>query len=254
MMYTADGSNGEQGPQGSTATGFIRLERLTKSYTEGGREHPITRELSIEFNQGEFIALLGRSGSGKSTLLNLISGIDVPTSGDVFIGDVRLTGLSERERTLFRRKHIGFVFQFFNLIPTLSVLENVALPLELLGRPTREAHATALAFLERVGLTDRAGASPDRLSGGEQQRVAIARASVHSPALLLADEPTGNLDEEIGRQVLALLLELSREAGKTLIMATHSREVASRADRIFRIVEGNLVPETRPTVPHASVR
>lgn len=254
MMYTADGSKGEQALLGSTATGFIRLDRLTKSYTEGGREHPITRELSIEFNQGEFIALLGRSGSGKSTLLNLISGIDVPTSGDVFIGDIRLTGLSERERTLFRRKHIGFVFQFFNLIPTLSVLENVALPLELLGRPTRDARSTALAFLERVGLADRAGASPDRLSGGEQQRVAIARASVHSPTLLLADEPTGNLDEEIGRQVLALLLELSREAGKTLIMATHSREVASRADRIFRIVEGNLVPEMRPAVPQASIQ
>ncbi|HBY97565.1 MAG TPA: ABC transporter ATP-binding protein [Chloroflexi bacterium] len=221
---------------------FVCLDRLTKSYTEGGRTRTVLRELSLGFHGGKFSALLGKSGSGKSTLLNLISGIDVPTSGDVFIGGVPLTRLSERERTLFRRNRIGFVFQFFNLIPTLTVLENVTLPLELGGR-TRGNRQAALDLLDQVGLADRSNVFPDKLSGGEQQRVAIARALIGGAMLILADEPTGNLDDEVGGRVLELLLELVYEVGKTLLVATHSREVARQADHVYRIVDGHLVEE-----------
>jgi putative ABC transport system ATP-binding protein len=206
----------------------------------------ILDSLHLEFVAGEFICLVGKSGSGKSTLLNLISGIDAPTHGDVTIYTdeqaVRLTALSDHERTLFRRRHIGIVFQFFNLIPTLTVLENVTLPLELAGtRGNGRRQATAL--LERVGLGNRLATYPDRLSGGEQQRVAIARALVHNPLLILADEPTGNLDEETGDSVLRLLLELTRDTGKTLIMATHAPDVAEQADRVLHLVHGKLVSE-----------
>jgi putative ABC transport system ATP-binding protein len=196
--------------------------------------------VSAAFEKGGFVVLLGRSGSGKSTLLNLISGIETPTSGDVYVDDVALTKLDERRRTLFRRDHIGFVFQFFNLIPTLTVLENVTLPQELAGGERAVVEERAMALLQRVGLADRRDTFPDRLSGGEQQRVAIARALAHDPTLVLADEPTGNLDEETGERVLSLLLELTQEAGKTLIMATHSPEVVPLADHVYSIHEGRL--------------
>ena len=183
--------------------------------------------------------------AAKSTLLNLISGIDAPTSGSVLIREeaqpVNITGLNEHKRTLFRRRHIGIVFQFFNLIPTLTVLENVALPLELAG--ATEIRPRAQSLLDRVGLGDRLDTYPDRLSGGEQQRVAIARALSHDPLLILADEPTGNLDEETGDTVLDLLLELTRDAGKTLVMATHAPEVAAQADRVLHLVHGKLTRE-----------
>jgi putative ABC transport system ATP-binding protein len=206
----------------------------------------ILDSLDLEFVAGEFVCLVGKSGSGKSTLLNLISGIDAPTHGHVTIYTdeqaLRLTALSDHERTLFRRRHIGIVFQFFNLIPTLTVLENVTLPLELAGtRGNGRSEATAL--LERVGLGNRLATYPDRLSGGEQQRVAIARALVHNPLLILADEPTGNLDEETGDSVLRLLLQLTRDTGKTLIMATHAPDVAEQADRVLHLVHGKLVSE-----------
>lgn len=187
------------------------------------------------------MAILGKSGSGKSTLLNLISGIDRADNGSVWINGQNLTVLDERQRTLFRRNQIGFVFQFFNLIPTLTVLENVILPLELSGFPTGGARHQAAPLLDAVGLLDRQNTFPDHLSGGEQQRVAIARALVHNPLLVLADEPTGNLDEETGRQVLGLLDRLTRKVGKNLIMVTHSREAASYADRILYLREGKLV-------------
>jgi putative ABC transport system ATP-binding protein len=187
--------------------------------------------------------LLGKSGSGKSTLLNLISGIDTPSGGAVWVDGQDLTRLSERERTLFRRRSIGFIFQFFNLVPTLTVLENVLLPLELNGRSGPAARAAAMAMLAEVGLDDRGPSYPDRLSGGEQQRVAIARALVHSPALILADEPTGNLDAETGQQVLALLDQLTRQAGRTMVMVTHSPEVVGLADRVFRITDGRLAED-----------
>jgi putative ABC transport system ATP-binding protein len=216
---------------------------LAKAYQEGDRRRVVLEGLSIQFARGEFAALLGRSGSGKSTLLNLISGIDRPDTGQVWVGGQELTALSERERTLFRRRHIGFVFQFFNLIPTLTVVENVTLPLELEGRPVRAAREAAEPLLAEIGLADRAGAFPDRLSGGEQQRVAIARALVHDPLLVLADEPTGNLDEESGRTLLALLDRLTRQAGKNLIMVTHSPEAAGLADRVYELHGGRLASE-----------
>ncbi|MEZ4860431.1 MAG: ABC transporter ATP-binding protein [Caldilineaceae bacterium] len=227
----------------SSKTILIQLEGLSKAYTEAGQARTVLDALSAEFYAGEFICLLGKSGSGKSTLLNLISGIDAPSHGHVTIynqGDaVKITALREQQRTLFRRRHIGIVFQFFNLIPTLTVLENVTLPLELAGAQ-QGLHARATELLRRVGLGNRLATYPDKLSGGEQQRVAIARALVHDPLLVLADEPTGNLDEETGEGVLTLLLELTRDAGKTLLMATHAPEVAQQADRVLHLVHGKL--------------
>jgi len=182
---------------------------------------------------------VGRSGSGKTTLLNLIAGIDRPSAGTIFFGGTPLHGLKEPQITLFRRRRIGFVYQFFNLLPTLTALENVLLPMELNRLRDREARAREL--LRAMGLEDRAGAYPDRLSGGEQQRIAIARALAHNPDILLADEPTGNLDAATARDVMILLTNLARKGGKTLIIVTHSEEVAARADRIFRMEEGRLV-------------
>ncbi len=222
---------------------FIRLERLSKRYQEGDRTRTVLEDVTAEFAPGEFVALLGRSGSGKSTLLNLISGIDTPDAGAVWIAGRNLTAMPERDRTLFRRRQIGFVFQFFNLIPTLTVLENVTLPLELDGVALGTARAAAEPLLEAVGLPDRAGTYPDRLSGGEQQRVAIARALVHDPALVLADEPTGNLDESTGRAVIELLDRLTRQRRKNMVMVTHSPEAAAWADRVFHIHHGKLVCE-----------
>lgn len=236
---------------GSERAPIIRLEQLSKAYREAGQTRLVLDALDLTLARGEFVCLLGKSGSGKSTLLNLLSGIDAPSSGHVEIiteqGEtVRLTELDEQARTLFRRRHMGIVFQFFNLIPTLTVLENVTLPLELAGRGGlggRDWDRRARELLERVGLGDRFRTYPDKLSGGEQQRVAIARALVHDPLLILADEPTGNLDEETGETVLALLLELTRDLGKTLIMATHAVEVAQRADRVLHLAHGKLVSD-----------
>jgi len=234
---------------------LIRLEGLTKRYTEAGVTRVVLDELNREFYTGEFVCLLGKSGSGKSTLLNLISGIDAPSRGDVVIFEnaqpVRITALSEHERTLFRRRHIGIIFQFFNLIPTLTVLENVTLPLELMGAG-RGLRAHAQGLLDRVGLLDRINTYPDKLSGGEQQRVAIARALAHDPLLILADEPTGNLDEDTGDTVLSLLLELTRDAGKTLFMATHAPEVAQMADRVLHLDHGHLVSDQAWQQAHRS--
>lgn len=224
---------------------LIVLDRVSKSFSEAGRERIVLHEVSATFASGEFVVLVGKSGSGKSTLLNLVSAIDTPTSGEVTIAGHTLTRLSERDRTLFRRRQIGFVFQFFNLVQTLTVLENLLLPLELNGRMAPSDRAHAMNLLDQVGLADRAGTYPDRLSGGEQQRVAVARALVHDPALVLADEPTGNLDAETGRQVLDLLDTLTRQAGKNLLMVTHSPDVVGMADRVFRISEGRLEEEGR---------
>ncbi len=219
----------------------VELCQLTKRFWEGDNERTVLNAVNLRLAPGEFAVLLGQSGSGKSTLLNLISGIDQPNDGAIQIGEVILTALSERDRTLFRRDRLGFIFQFFNLIPTLTVLENITLPQELAGRSLNLARESALSLLERVGLGDRASSYPDKLSGGQQQRVAIARALAHNPRLILADEPTGNLDEETGDRVLALLLQLSRDSHKTLIMATHNPAIAKQADRIFRVQEGQLI-------------
>jgi putative ABC transport system ATP-binding protein len=224
--------------------GFIRLHGLSKSFQEGGQTRNVLREADAEFTRGEFVAIVGRSGSGKSTLLNLISGIDLVDGGGIWVNGQQLTTLNERQRTLFRRQNIGFIFQFFNLIPTLTVWENVVLPLELAGVDNGEARRRAEALLVAVGLLDRRDTFPDRLSGGEQQRVAIARALVHDPLLVLADEPTGNLDEETGRQVMALLDRLTRRSGKNLILVTHSQEAAAYADRVLTLRDGKLVNGT----------
>jgi len=222
-------------------TPVVQLNNLTKSYTEGKHSRIILDNINATFNTGEFILLLGHSGSGKSTLLNLISGIDAPDSGDILVNGMAINQMSERRRTLFRREHIGFIFQFFNLIPTLTVFENVTLATQLNGGLNKAKEQELTAMLERVGLSHRQNAFPDRLSGGEQQRVAILRAILHNPTLLLADEPTGNLDEETGQTVLHLLLELTRQVNKTLIMATHNPEVVPLADKVYRIKNGELI-------------
>jgi putative ABC transport system ATP-binding protein len=220
---------------------LVELKGICKSFREGERERVVFRDAALQIAPGEWVFLLGRSGSGKSTLLNLISGIDLPDRGDVIVDAKTLNRLSERDRTLFRRNSIGFVFQFYNLIPTLTVEENVLLPLELTGQLTAEVRGRARQLLEEVGLADRAGSFPDRLSGGEQQRIAVARALVHRPKLLLADEPTGNLDAETGRQVLDLFQRMVRDTGTTMVLVTHSSEVARLADRVLTIGEGRLV-------------
>lgn len=220
---------------------FIRLEHVTKRYEEAGNERTIFNDVSLDLACGEFVVLLGKSGSGKSTLLNLIGGIDAPTAGEVWINGQAITRMSDTERTLFRRNHIGFIFQAFNLIPTLSVLENVMLPLELNGRPSADVKRRANDLIAQVNLTHRANAFPDRLSGGEQQRVAIARALINDPLVVLADEPTGNLDNDTGKLVLDLLDTLTRKAGKNLVMVTHSEEVVGIADHVLRLKEGKLL-------------
>lgn len=224
-------------------TAFLRLENLSKSFYEGETRRVVLEDVHYDFEAGRFFAIVGKSGSGKSTLLNLISGIDLPEQGAIWVDGRNLTALDERERTLFRRAAIGFVFQFFNLIPTLTVGENVLLPLELNRVPRQEARRRAEAMLEYVGLADRWHTFPEKLSGGEQQRVALARALVHDPPLILADEPTGNLDDETGAQVLDLLARLARERRHTLLMVTHSAEAASYADRVLRLSHGRLLEE-----------
>lgn len=200
----------------------------------------VLRDVNLQMADGEIVAVLGKSGSGKSTILNCLSGIDRIDAGGVVVKGVDLSQMNDHERTLFRRKKIGFIFQFFNLIPTLTVWENLVLPLELNNLNESANYQWAQELLELVGLADRKKTYPDRLSGGEQQRVAIARALVHDPVLLLADEPTGNLDEETGRQVLHLLERLTRKAGKGMILVTHSSEAAMIADRVFLLRDGRL--------------
>lgn len=224
-------------------TSFLRFYDLSKSYYEGDVRRVVLQNAHAEFQPGEITAILGKSGSGKSTLLNLISGIDEADSGQIWVDGQDLSSLSERERTLFRRARIGFVFQFYNLIPTLTVGENVSLPLELNRVPRASARKKAQALLETVGLLDRFETFPEKLSGGEQQRVTLARALVHDPLLILADEPTGNLDEETGAQVMSMLTHLAREQNRTLLLVTHSAEAAAHADRVLRLSHGQLVPE-----------
>jgi putative ABC transport system ATP-binding protein len=222
-------------------TPLVTLRGVTKAYREGGAERVVLRGVDATIRRGELCVLMGRSGSGKSTLLNLIGGIDVPTAGEITVDGISLGRAGETTRTLFRRRHVGFVFQFFNLIPTLTVEENLRLPLELNGQPDDRAAARARALLAEIGLAGHGAAFPERLSGGEQQRVAVARALVHEPTLVLADEPTGNLDLDTGRQVIDLLDRLTRRAGRTMVMATHSPEVVGLADRLFRLQDGRLV-------------
>ena len=227
-----------------TSPPVVEARGIAKSFFEGDRERPVFNDLSARFNAAETTVIIGRSGTGKSTLLNLLSGIDLPDAGRVLVDGTDTVELSDRQRTLFRRHSVGFVFQFFNLIPTLTVEENLLLPLELLARERDESLQTVARLLDRVGLGGRQDSFPDRLSGGEQQRVAIARALVHEPSLVLADEPTGNLDTDSGREVLELLGEMTRSSGRTLIVVSHSDEVITVADRVLRLTHGQLVEHT----------
>ena len=228
------------------STPIVSLRGVSKAFQEGDRRHPVLASVDLDVAAGSFVALLGASGTGKSTLLNLISGIDVADAGEIHAAGTPIHAVDEQERSMFRRRHIGFVFQFFNLLPTLTIEENVLLPMQLNRLTTGPPEARAL--LERVGLRERSESFPDHLSGGEQQRVAIARALAHSPAIILADEPTGNLDVDIGRDVIGLLSGLVRSEGKTLIIATHNPEVGALADRVVRIIDHGLV-EASPAVP-----
>ena len=242
---------------GAAGAPAFALADVTRRYREGAGWRTVLDGASMTMPAGRVGALVGPSGAGKSTILNLLSGMDRPDTGTVTVDGTRLDTLSERERTLFRRTHVGFVFQFYNLVPTLTVEENVRFLLDLARAPDAQGRATAL--LDRVGLADRAGAFPDRLSGGEQQRVAIARALAHDPALVLADEPTGDLDAATGLRVLDLLEEVTRERGGTLLMVTHDRSLLDRVDVVFELSEGRVArsegsgarvsPATSPLAP-----
>jgi len=225
---------------------MLDVDNLARVYRTGGTRQVVFDSLTFSVRQGETVALLGASGSGKTTLLNLISGIDRPDGGSVSLDGVDVHALAEPERTLLRRRRIGFVFQFFNLIQTLTVGENIALPLELLGEDHAVIRQRVTDLLEAVGLGALQQRFPETLSGGEQQRAAIARALAHRPALLLADEPTGNLDEDSAGRITALLTGLSRQQGTTLLLVTHSRGVAQAADRILRLSHGQIAADEGP--------
>ncbi len=219
---------------------MIRIEHLAKHYREGGTRHTVFRDLNSTLRRGEIVALLGSSGSGKSTLLHLVAGLDRPDAGRIVVAGRDITALDETACTLWRRREVGLVFQFFNLIPTLTVAENARLPLSL-NRLDDAVHRRRLdELLEQIGLAGYAQRFPEQLSGGEQQRLAIVRALIHGPRLLLADEPTGNLDERTGERVLELLLELVRPAATTVLLVTHDRNIAERSDRVLELHDGEL--------------
>jgi putative ABC transport system ATP-binding protein len=221
---------------------MLIVDNLEKSYRSGSRSLTVLRGVNLHIREGDFVAVLGPSGSGKTTLLGLLAGLDAPSSGTVHLAGTDLTTLSEDERARFRRDNIGFVFQSFQLIPSLTARENVQVPLELQGQDGSAERAEAL--LARVGLGDRLDHYPAQLSGGEQQRVALARAFVHSPRILFADEPTGNLDAATGQGIIALLEGMNREAGTTLILVTHDLELAARAHRTIRLADGAVVADS----------
>jgi putative ABC transport system ATP-binding protein len=220
---------------------MLRAESLTQSYLSGGRELTVLRDITFALEPGAFLAIVGPSGSGKSTLLGLLAGLDRPRGGRVWLDGQDLGALSEDERARVRAEKVGFVFQSFHLIPTLTARENVQVPLELRAQPARER---ADELLARVGLGDRGHHYPAQLSGGEQQRVAVARAFSHRPRLLFADEPTGNLDAATGARVIDLLTELNRETGTTLVLVTHDPDLAARARRVIRLKDGAVVADS----------
>ncbi len=218
---------------------MIELKNASKTYRRGAQAVHALRDVSLGIRRGEFLSVMGASGSGKSTLLNLIGGLDQPSSGEVFIEGRPLHGISDHELTLIRRRHIGFIFQFFNLLPILTAAENVALPLLLEGIPYAEVKPKAVELLRRVGLGPRTEHRPEELSGGEMQRVAIARALIAEPAVLLADEPTGNLDSHTSEEIFALLRTL-HDRGQTIVMVTHDHRAAAYGSRIITLKDGAL--------------
>jgi putative ABC transport system ATP-binding protein len=222
---------------------MLELRGVTKVHRRGDREVHSLRGVDLRVEAGEFVSIMGPSGSGKSTLLHLLGGLDTPTSGQVVFRGLDLRTLPDRARSVLRRESIGFVFQFFNLLPTLTALENVAVPLLLAGQGRRQAGAAARAALDRLGLSGRAGHFPDALSGGEMQRVAIARALVTEPALVLCDEPTGSLDSDAGRQILDILRTLPAPGRRAVVMVTHDLQAAHHADRLVLIRDGRIASE-----------
>ncbi len=222
---------------------MLSVTELTKQVPTHSGELTILNKISFEVNEGETIAIVGASGSGKSTLLSLMAGLDTPTSGDVILSDQNITELDEDQRAMFRAQNVGFVFQSFHLLSTLTALENVALPLEL--KSGKGAYAGAKQLLERVGLGDRIDHYPRQMSGGEQQRVAIARAFAAEPSILFADEPTGNLDTKTGQTIVELLFEMNRSKGTTLLLVTHDTKLAERCDRQIELSAGQLIRDQR---------
>jgi len=229
---------------------IVRIAHLAKGYRRGGQDVPVLFDISLEIPEGDFIALMGPSGSGKSTLLNLIAGIDKPDAGELLVGGEDITKLPESELADWRASHVGFIFQFYNLLPVLDAFENVELPLLLTSLSRRERRARAEMALALVGLSDRMEHYPNELSGGQQQRVAIARALVNQPPLLLADEPTGNLDTRTTEEVLDLLGQLNREQGLTIVVVTHEADVAAHGKRLVRLKDGRVVYDGAPTREH----
>jgi putative ABC transport system ATP-binding protein len=224
-------------------THVLEARGLAKTYDTGGAEVLALRGVDLAIERGEFVAIMGPSGCGKSTLLNLLAGLDRPTAGVVLLDGERIDQLSEAELARLRRRKIGFVFQFFNLLPTLSAVENVELPLLLVGRRRKEARRTANELMGELGVGDKYGAAPVQLSGGQQQRVALARALANTPDIVLGDEPTGNLDSAAAREVLGLL-RAARDRGQTLLIVTHDARVAAAADRVITLRDGLVSDET----------
>jgi putative ABC transport system ATP-binding protein len=226
----------------------VRGHDLSKRYGEGGAAVDALRGVDVDFAPGTFTAIMGPSGSGKSTLMHILAGLDRPTAGSVTIGGQDITTLSDNDLTLLRREHIGFIFQFFNLLPMLTAEENVVLPLSLAGAKPDRAWVRELT--EKVGLTQRLGHRPSELSGGQQQRVAIARALVSRPTIMFADEPTGNLDSRTGGEILALLRDMVTTLGQTTVMVTHDAHAAAIADRVLFLADGEIVRDLGPSSAH----
>jgi putative ABC transport system ATP-binding protein len=224
-------------------TPVLEARQLAKTYETGGAKVLGLRGVDISIERGEFVAIMGPSGCGKSTLLNLLAGLDRPTAGEVWLDGERIDGLSEAELARLHRRKVGFVFQFFNLVPTLSAVENVEMPLLLVGRRRREARRSANELLSELGIAEKHGAAPSQLSGGQQQRVALARSLANRPDVVLADEPTGNLDSAAAREVLSLFRN-ARDLGQTLLLVTHDASVASAADRVITLRDGLVADET----------
>jgi putative ABC transport system ATP-binding protein len=228
---------------GTSTDTIIEVVDLVKTYRSGDVQVPALRGVSLEVQRGEMVAIMGASGSGKTTLLNCISGLDHYESGTVRIGGVDLASLNNKQKTSYRAHNMGFVFQTYNLLPVLSAVENVELPLVVSGGDTRQARELAMAALERVGLADKARSKPAQLSGGQRQRVTIARALVNEPAIVWADEPTGALDSRTADDIMLLLEELNREHGQTFVMVTHDAAIGHRCDRLISMTDGRITSE-----------
>ncbi|MFD2370996.1 ABC transporter ATP-binding protein [Brevibacillus sp. GCM10020057] len=231
----------------ANATGELTVTGVNHSYGTGKIKVPVLFDINLHIAQGEFVALCGSSGSGKSTLLNLLAGLTRPDEGSVVVSGEEISRYSENELCLFRRRSMGFIFQSYNLLPNLTALENVELPLIFAGESVRKRRARATEILERVGLAGRLDHKPNELSGGQQQRVSIARALVNEPSIILADEPTGNLDSKTEQEILALMRQMNKERGTTFIIVTHEQEVAEQSDRVIYLQDGRVVQKrTRP--------